>query len=107
MDKNEQENAAREKIISLYGKPEGEYGPTLFVEHHLDQLTASEWQDICGTPTPTAEQVLTSLVLVGAWSSNDDDVLDVFDFSLPDNATQYVISVRFSGADVIDVDMES
>lgn len=94
-------------IKAIYGTPEGEEPVTEYITHHLSEISPEEWKKALGTATPTPEQVLGSLVLVGNWSSNDDGVNDVFDFGLPDQLTDYVIAVRFDGDEIIDVEMES
>lgn len=104
---DQREKTAREKIKSLYGTPEGEYGPTLFVSHHLDEVKSEYWVGTCGTDAPEATQVLESLVLVDSWSSADDGNMDVFDFSLPGNVTSYLLSARFENGEVAEVPMES
>jgi len=101
------EKTARESIKSFYGTPEGEDGPTLFISHHLDELEPDFWVRTYGTEAPEATQVLDSLVLVGSWSSEDDGNIDVFDFSLPNNVTNYLLSVRFVDGKVAEVTMES
>ena len=96
------------KIKSLHGTPEGEYGPTLFVSHHLEEISKAEWMELLKTETPTSEQMLDALVLIDAWSSYDDDVVDTYDFGLPDNLTNYLLSARFSkDYKSIEVSMES
>ena len=107
MDNSEKEIAARAAVKSLIGKPEGEDSITLFVEHHLAELEADYFSNTYGTAMPEAIQIADSLVLVDSWSSEDDGHIDVFDFSLPDNVTNYLLSVRFSGDKVEEVSMES
>ena len=107
MDLQEREAAARLKIKTLYGTPEGEYGPTLYVSHHLEVLDPEYWLDIYDTDEPEPEQILDDLVLVYTWSYDDDGVVDVLDFSLPEEVTNYVLAVRFRGSVIIGVDMES
>lgn len=104
----EREAAARRAIRSLHGKPEGEYGPTLFVSHHLAELEPEYWLKTLGIRQPNPEQVLDALVLVDAWTSGAGDVVNTFDFGLPENASNYLLSVRFADdGRVQDVFMES
>lgn len=99
---------ALEKIKSLYGTPEGEFGPTLFVSHHLEELKENDWIDAIKLTKPNPEQVLNALILVDEWSSKDNGVNDTFDFSLPNEITNFLISVRFSeDGSITDVSMES
>ncbi|WP_208354590.1 DUF2004 domain-containing protein [Pseudaestuariivita rosea] len=106
-DQIAKQEAARAKIRALYGTPEGEDGPTLFVSHHLDELSSDEWKQCLAIEKPTAEQILDGLVLVSAWDSKEDGNIDTFDFSLPNNMTNYLIAVRFDGDEIESVDMES
>ena len=107
MKKKEYEQVALLKIMSLLEVSSGEDDVTLFVDHHLAELEPDYFSKTFGTPTPNASQILHSLVLVGSWSSEDDGNVDVFDFSLPGNVTNYLLSVRFSGEEAEQVSMES
>jgi hypothetical protein len=78
----------------------------LFVSHHLGELEAAYWKKHTGTPKPTPRQVVDLLVLRSHWSGDDD--MDRFDFTLPGDVTDYVISVGFDNAGkVASVEMES
>jgi hypothetical protein len=100
--------AALRAIKSLYGKPDGEFGPTLFVSHHLEEIEGAYWRRTVGVARPTPKQVLNALVLIKSWSSDENGNIDVFDFGLPDNASNYVLAVRFrDDGEVADVSMES
>jgi hypothetical protein len=107
MDNQQKQTAALTVIKSMVGTPEGEDNVELFVEHHLEELESAYFSKIYGTPKPEVSQILSSLVLVSSWSYEDDDIINVFDFSLPEKVTNYVLSVRFSGDDVEEVSMES
>ncbi|MEP3888995.1 MAG: DUF2004 domain-containing protein [Hellea sp.] len=105
---DEKAKTALAKIKSLHGTPEDEFGTTLFVSHHLEEISKADWLKVLKTETPTSEQILDALILIGAWSSSDDDVIDTYDFSLPDNLTNYPLSACFSEDDKnIEVSMES
>ena len=105
---NKRQATALQAIKDLYGKPKGEYGPTLFVSHHLQEVEAAYWLRVFGTAQPNPDQVLNALVLTNSWSSEGDENIDTFDFSLPENATNYVLSVRFhENGEVQSVSMES
>ena len=53
-------------------------------------------------------QVLDILVLQSHWGEDDDDGIDTFDFTLPDEVTNYVLSVEFDeNGNVFGVSMES
>ncbi|MEP5761137.1 MAG: DUF2004 domain-containing protein [Litoreibacter sp.] len=107
MANEKREKIALSTIKSYMGTPEGEDCVILFVEHHLEELEADYFSRTYGTTTPAASQMLSSLVLVSSWSYQDDGNIDVFDFSLPGEVTDYVLSVRFSGGDVEEISMES
>jgi hypothetical protein len=87
---------------------DAESGIDLFASHHLEELDPAYWQQHTGTPRPSREQVLGLLVLRSHWDEEGDDGMDVFDFTLPGDVTDYVISVRFDGNGAVeDVSMES
>lgn len=78
----------------------------LFVTHHLGELDAAYWKTHAGTPKPTPRQVVELLELRSHWGGEDE--IDRFDFTLPGDATNYVISVTFDDTgEVESVDMES
>jgi len=105
---NERTAIALAAIKSLFGKPEGEYGPTLFVSHHFRILSGEYWLKAVGVKQPNADQVLDSLILRGSWISEGGKTTNTFDFCLPENASNYVLSVRFQdNGQVNDVSMES
>lgn len=85
----------------------------LFVTHHLDEIEPEYWTEQTGTATPTPAQVLELLVLRNHWGVDDedeidDDGLEMFDYTLPAEKTDYVLSVRFDEeGQVYDIDMES
>lgn len=104
---DERQASARQAIKSLYGRPEGEYGPTLFVSHHLDEIEPAYWLKTVGSERPKPEQVLDALVLVDSWASAGDETVNTFDFTLPEDVSNYLLSVRFGGdGQVQDVSME-
>jgi len=100
------EKAAVAAIRSALGTEDDESGATLFVEHHLEEIEGEYWQKHVSTPTPEPLKVLDILVLRSHWGGNDD--IETFDFTLPENVTDYVISVRFDeSGQVEDISMES
>ena len=103
-------DVAIEEIKRRFGTEEDEYGATLFVTHHLEELEHNYWQKYLGTPKPEPKDVLDLLVLQSHWGHGDegDDGIDVFDFTLPGDTTNYVISVGFDEAgNIEDISMES
>ncbi len=94
---------ALEGIKKSSGKEQGEYGIDEFVSHHIDELPKSYWQKHLGTENPSSEQVIGLLVLRSKW---DDE--EVYDFTLPEEVTDYVVSVSFDDDGAIqDIEMES
>jgi hypothetical protein len=100
------EAAARAEFFRAVGTANDEFGATLFVSHHLDELDPSYWKKHLSTETPDPRRVLDLLVLKSHWGG--DDELDAFDFTLPEEITDYVLSVAFdeSGA-ITGMTMES
>lgn len=92
-------------IKNAFGTEAGEDGINLFVEHHLEELPQSYWQRHLGSSTPEPSAVLGLLRLRSSWG---DGNMEHFDFTLPGDATNYVVSVHFDSAGVIDcISMES
>ena len=102
------ETTARAGLLARLGTREAERGVTLFVTHHLDELPESYWREHVGVTRPEPRQILDALVLRDAWASDDDDVIDTYDFTLPNDVTDYVLGVRIGPEGLIDsVTMES
>ena len=99
------EKTAREAIRQSLGTEAGELGIDLFASHHLEELPPSYWQQQVGTTKPTAAATVDLLLLRGAWGEDDVENLD---FTLPGDVTDYVVSVHFDAAGLVDgVSMES
>lgn len=97
-------------IRASYGKAEAEYGVNAFISHHLEELDESYWQKHLHTASPEPVKVLDLLVFKSHWSEDDEDEdgIDVFDFTLPGEVTQYVVCVRFDDDGAVEeVAMES
>ncbi|WP_367873575.1 DUF2004 domain-containing protein [Luteolibacter sp. Populi] len=98
--------AARIAIKAAYGTEDDEYGATLFVSHHLEEIEPAYWEQQFKTAVPEAVRILDALVLKSEF--DDDDELDSFDFTLPGDVTDYVLCVTFDAAgEVEDISMES
>ena len=90
----------------------GQDSVKLFIAHHLDEIDGDFWSEHCGTKTPSPSQVIAILVLQSHWGEDDEDDgeegINNFDFSLPGDVTNYVISVSFDeDGEVDDIAMES
>ena len=100
------EAAARAAIKKAYGTADDEYAATAFVSHHLEELDSTYWKKHFATEKPDAHRILESLVLRSHWGG--DDEIDTFDFTLPEEVTDYVICVSFDeSGDVSEITMES
>jgi hypothetical protein len=92
-------------IKDSFGTESGGDSTTLFVSHHLEEIPSTYWKEHLGTEKPEPAAVLALLTLTSNWGDED---LENFDFSLPDEATNYVVSVHFDGDGNIDgISMES
>jgi hypothetical protein len=100
------EATARAAIKKAFGTADDEFGATLFISHHLEELDSSYWKQHFATETPDPHRILEALVFRGHWGG--DDELTTFDFTLPGDVTDYVISVEFDeDGQVSDITMES
>src|SRR6185369_9845326 len=86
---------ALEAIKRSFNTQQGESDATLFATHHLEELDESYWQTQLKIDKPVPAQVLGLLCLQSHRSDDDDDGLDILDFSLPGDVTSYVLCVRF------------
>ena len=107
MSKEKREAVARAKLLELLGSEEGEFGSTLFVSHHKEELGSEYWKGEFGEVDPKPEEIIEGLVLVGSWDSEDGGNIDTYDFSLPGGVSNYLLSVRFAGDEISDVSMKS
>ena len=62
----------------------------------------SYWEKHLGNSNPSKEKVIDLLILRSKW---DDE--EVYDFTLPDEVTDYVLSVSFEDGSIEDITMES
>ena len=98
---------ALEAIKSAYGTEDDEFGATLFVSHHIEELEDSYWEEHLQTSSPEPAKVLDLLVLSPYWEPDEDEIESI-DFTLPGNVTDYVICVNFDeNGEVEDIAMES
>ena len=109
---SKREGAARAHLDAIYGTPEDELGATLFVAHHLGELDASYWMKHTGTSEPDPRQVLRMLELridpEEEELDEEEERLDILDFTLPDGVTNYVICVEFDDTgNIVRVALES
>ena len=93
--------------MSSFGTEDGEFGATMFATHHIEELEPAYWLKHLGTETPEPRKVLDALQFKSHWG-DDENEIGVFDFTLPDGVTNYVMSVRFDETgSVEEVSMES
>lgn len=101
----EREKLALEAIKQAFGTEAGENSINLFVEHHLEELPKDYWQQHLASDAPEASAVIKLLELRSSWGDND---IEYFDFTLPGEVTDYVVSVHFDEAGSIEsISMES
>ena len=101
----------RRKMLALaaiqqaHGAEDGADSVDFFLAHHLEELPEEYWQEQLATTTPDAAAVIGLLVCRSSWGKDD---LENFDFTLPNDVSDYVVSVHFDEAGKIDgIDMES
>ena len=80
-------------ILQARGTEDGEDSVDLFVAHHLEELPQDYWQEQLATATPDSAAVVGLLVCRSSWSKDD---VEIFDFTLPGDVTDYVVSVHFN-----------
>lgn len=96
---------ALDAIGQAFGTEADTFGVSLFVSHHLEELPQDYWLEHTGTATPAAAAVIALLELTSNWGEGE---LENFDFSLPGEVTDYVVSVHFDESGAIDgISMES
>lgn len=101
----ERQKVALEAIKQAFGTEAGEGSVNLFVEHHLEELAKDYWQQHLGSERPEPSAVLTLLQLKSSWGEGD---IEYFDFTLPSEVTNYVVSVHFDDSGALDgISMES
>ena len=90
-------------IKEASGTELGEYSIDEFISHHLEELPSDYWKKHLGTNSPTKDSVIGLLVLRSKWDDSD-----VYDFTLPEEVTDYVVSVSFDDdGEIEDIAMES
>lgn len=100
------EAIARDAIKSAFDAADVESDVALFISHHLEELDSAYWKKHFSTEAPDPHRILESLVLRSHWGG--DEEIDSFDFTLPEDATNYVISVAFDeDGGTSDITMES
>jgi len=87
------EVAARAAIKKAFDPADEESEVTIFISHHLEELDSAYWRKHFSTAKPDPQRILDSLVLQSHWGG--DDEIDTFDFTLPDDVTNYLITVSF------------
>lgn len=97
------QHKALEAIKQSLGTEDGEYGIDLFISLHLAELPSSYWLQHLNIEIPSSEQVISLLTLREKWQDQE-----IYDFALPGNVTDYVISVSFDDeGNIENIAMES
>jgi hypothetical protein len=100
------EAAARVAIKKAFDTADDKSGVALFLSHHLEEIDADYWKQHFSAEVPQPHRILDSLVLQAHWGG--DDEIETFDFTLPEDVTNYLISVSFDeDGDVSGITMES
>ncbi len=100
-------NTALAAIRKAFRSAEDEYGVTLFVSHHLDELEGAYWEQHLQSASPEPYRVLDLLVRSPYWEPDEDGIGSI-DFTLPGGVTNYVICVNFGDkGEVEEITMES
>ena len=69
----------------------------------MEELSPTYWEKHTGKKIPTAEDIFSILELSEAWEDGT-----TFDFTLPDEITDYVINVSFDDSgEIEEINMES
>ena len=96
---------ALDAIKQSFGTESGEDSINLFVEHHLAELPEAYWQEQLGVNDPEPKDILSLLKFSTSWGEDD---IEYIDFTLPNEVTDYVVSVHFdSSGDIDSISMES
>ncbi len=94
-------------IKKAFRTEQGEDSVDLFVDHHLEEIESSYWEKHLNCEQPKGNKVLDILVLKSHWGDEEDGI-ENFDFTLPEEITNYVICVSFDEDGEIDyISMES
>jgi len=100
------ETLARQAIKNGFNMEDEDSGAAMFVAFHLEELDAGYWREHLKTGRPAPGSVLDLLVLREHWGGPDE--LEHFDFALPGEVSDYVVSVRFDeDGKVAEISMES
>ena len=99
VERDRRENAALKSIKKAFGTEDGAESVDLFVQQHMAELPETYWKEHLGTSTPDPAAVLGLLCLRSSWEDEDGES---YDFTLPDEVTQYVLSVHFGRKGKID-----
>ena len=107
------DRVARTALLDANTDDEEGYDPvSLFITHHLDELDKNAVATLFGSTTPSTQVFLAKLVLAAVSfhpeQDDEDEAFATFDYTLPGELTDYMLSVRFDGdSNPIDIDMES
>lgn len=92
----------RQAIRDVYGTSSDEFGAALFVNHHLEELSENYWLAEFGSCAPSPETIIDGLVAKYRSGGSGYSVA----FTLPENATNYVVCVEVDDRNGASVSME-
>jgi len=96
---------ALQAVKQAFGTESGAENIDLFVEHHMAEVPSAYWKKHLHTTGPDPAAVIGLLQLRSSWGEGD---MEYFDFTLPGEVTNYVVSVHFDSSGKIDgISMES
>jgi hypothetical protein len=96
---------ALDMIRQVFSTESGKMNINLFIEHHIAEVPPAYWEQHLGTATPGPKAVIGLLEFQSSWGEED---LEYFDFTLPGEITNYVVSVHFNSAGEVDeISLES
>ena len=103
-DSKRYENTARAAIKEAYGTEAGEDSVTRFVTEHLEDVDVDFWEKHLDTAKPEPLKVLDILIVRSHWSDGD---AEIFEFAIPEDVRNSVISVQFdSDGNFVDMVLE-
>jgi len=101
---------ARAAILDAPNSDADEDPVTFYAAHHIQELEPEDLRALFDTDAPTVAAFLAKLSLrsLCIYPDEDDDAFAVFDYTISEELTQYVLAVGFDrGGNALSIDMES